>query len=105
MNHQPKTCSFCGEAFVPKRRNRKFCSDTCKQYNYLCNKTGKRYGQETIQQDEKQALLITEQGSIPELSQTIPSVINITYEYLSRSSQTHPPNEPLLRKWCSSISG
>ena len=43
MKHHPIKCAYCEVEFVPERRDRKYCSDTCKQYNYLTKKTGKDY--------------------------------------------------------------
>lgn len=44
MKQKPKTCAHCGEEFTPERRNGIYCSQTCRQYNYLSRKTGEVYG-------------------------------------------------------------
>ena len=33
-----KECAFCGEEFIPKRSDAKFCSESCKQKAYLSRK-------------------------------------------------------------------
>jgi hypothetical protein len=40
MKQQPKTCAYCGEVFIPERRNGMYCSPTCRQYSYIKRKTG-----------------------------------------------------------------
>jgi hypothetical protein len=114
MKHNPKKCAYCEEEFIPARRNRKFCSDTCKQYNYLTKKTGKRYGVDKVQLFEKanettKPLIITEQMAA--VSTTEPSPENnpvriaVTYEFAGKSVQRHPPNNAEMRKWYSTITG
>lgn len=38
MKQKPKKCLYCGEEFLPERRNGLYCSNTCRQYNYLTRK-------------------------------------------------------------------
>lgn len=114
MKHSPKKCPYCEEEFTPARRNRKFCSDTCKQYNYLTKKTGKRYGIDRAQLIEKangetEPLIITEQMAATPSTEPTPEnkpvSIAIIYEFAGRSAQRHPPNNAEMRKWYSTITG
>ncbi len=114
MKHSPKKCAYCEEEFTPARRNRKFCSDTCKQYNYLTKKTGKRYGIDSAQLIEKangetEPLIITEQIAATPSTEPTPEnksvSIAIIYEFAGRSAQRHPTNNAEMRKWYSTITG
>jgi len=110
MKYHPKLCAYCGEEFVPQRSNKKFCSDTCKQYNYLSKKTGKRHGVDIGRADlitkyEQLVQLISEPSQITLVSGTSPPTITVTYEYLSKSPTLHPPSGILLRKWYPSFTG
>lgn len=110
MKYPPRKCAYCEQEFIPERRNRKFCSDTCKQYNYLTKKTGKRYGIDNMQlveraSHEAQPLIISQEASdTPSVVQKPPE-ISITYEYLGKSPQGHPPKSIALRSWFSTITG
>jgi hypothetical protein len=111
MNYQPRKCAYCEEKFIPKRRNRKFCSDTCKQYNYLTKKTGKVYGIDKNLLIEKanaetEPLVIGEQvlsNIIP--LQLVEKTIVITYEYAGSTKVMHPPYPCELCKWESTFTG
>ena len=114
MKLHPKKCAYCEEEFIPARRNRKFCSDTCKQYNYLTKKTGKRYGVDKALLIEKansetEPLVITEQiaatPSEQPLSQNNPLSIAITYELTGKDVQKHPAKGIQLGKWYSTFTG
>jgi hypothetical protein len=114
MKQQSKKCAYCEEEFIPARRNRKFCSDTCKQYNYLTKKTGKRYGVDKAQLIDKvnietEPLVITEQIAAPpseqSLAQSNPSGITITYELTGKDVQKHLPKGIILGKWYSTFTG
>src|ERR1700722_590401 len=109
MKQHPKKCAYCEEEFTPARRNRKFCSDTCKQYNYLNKKTGKRYGIDNKAQIiekvnmETEPLVITEQIPAPSSEQSMPQdnplSIAITYELTGKDVQKYPAKGILLGKW------
>ncbi len=108
MKYPPRKCTYCEQEFIPERRNRKFCSDTCKQYNYLTKKTGKKYGVEkTI--IETTPLVITEQPETPVIIQSrspdIPIRIAIIYDYICKSVEGSPPNKIELRKWHYTFTG
>jgi hypothetical protein len=59
MKQQPKTCAYCGQEFVPERRNGMYCSSTCRQYSYIKRKTGEAPYERTQQKETvKQELQI-----------------------------------------------
>ena len=114
MKQQSKKCAYCEEEFIPARRNRKFCSDTCKQYNYLTKKTGKRYGVDKAQLIEKanietEPLVITEQIPTPSSEKSMPQnnplSIAITYELTGKDVQKHQAKSIQLGKWYSTFTG
>jgi hypothetical protein len=110
MKHQPRKCAYCEQEFIPARRNRKFCSDTCKQYNYLTKKTEKKYGVDKVQLIERaniktEPLVITEQmAATPSIESTAPSIA-ITYEFMGKSLQVHPPKGIIFGRWYSTFAG
>lgn len=108
MKYPPRKCAYCEQKFIPERRNRKFCSDTCKQYNYLTKKTGKKYGVEKII-TETTPLVITEQKATPAKIQSrspdIPIRIAITYNYVGNVVQGSSPDKIELRKWHYTFTG
>lgn len=110
MKHPPRKCAYCEQEFIPARRNRKFCSDTCKQYNYLTKKTGKRYGIDKAQLIEEaniktEPLVITEQMAItPHIKSNSPNIA-ITYEFINKSPQANAPKNIVLGRWYSTFAG
>jgi len=112
MKHHPIKCAYCEVEFVPERRDRKYCSDTCKQYNYLTKKTGKDYRMNKNRNAARDIpdappLIIGERPQLPEapLYQGNIPVITITYELSGKEPPPQPPNYLVLREWHYTLTG
>lgn len=111
MKHHTIKCAYCEEKFVPERRNRKYCSNTCKQYNYLTKKTGKDYRSNKILNTETHIQetppLIIEEEKLQETiqPQTNKQLITITYELFRKEPPLHLTNSLVLLEWNSTLTG
>lgn len=112
MKHHPIKCAYCEVEFVPERRNQKYCSTTCKQYNYLTKKTGKDYRMNknqnpALEKPETPPLTIGEKPQLPDAALhkgNIP-VITITYELSGKEPPHNPPDTLELRRWYFTLTG
>lgn len=41
VNDKVRLCPICGKPFIPQRKSRKYCSDSCKQRPYMAKKEGR----------------------------------------------------------------